>query len=247
MAEIPRQFEHEFRVRSYEVGPDGALPVHRLLDYFQEIATMHADTMEISYREMLSQGLAWVLARVYVQVARLPRMHQTVRFTTWHSGLDRRFARRCFQVRDFEGGLVARGTANWLVIDMSTRTMATGLPEWISRVFEDMRPPELEWPSRTVPKLTTAEVGQGITVRYEDLDANSHVNNTRLAAWLFEPLAGEHAPGRLTSLDVAFRAEARAGDEIVSDCGRQEDGAWLHVLRRLSDGKELVRARTWWK
>ena len=247
MSQVPKQFEQDFTVRSYEVGPSGAAPVFRLLDYFQEAATRHADTMEISFQEMLDQGLAWVLARLYIEIGTLPRMHETVHVTTWHSGLDRRFARRCFRMERPGGGLVARGTANWLVMDAEARAMVSKMPEWILKVFHDMRQPELEWPSRTVPKLSMNQVARGVTARYEDQDANGHVNTSRLAAWVFEPLAGGHEPGVPAGLDIAIRNEAHAEDEIVSDCGRQEDGTWLHALRRLSDGKEIVRARTWWK
>lgn len=244
---MPIQYERDFTVRSYEVGPDGAVPLFRLLDYFQEAATRHADTMEISYQEMFERGLAWVLARLYIEVEAVPRMHETVRVTTWHSGLDRRFARRCFRMERPDGGPVARGTTNWLVLDARARAMVGRMPEWITKVFHDMRPPELEWPGRTVAKLPKNEVARGVTARYEDQDVNGHVNTSRLAAWVFEPLAGGHEPGVPAGLDIAIRAEAHAEDEIVSDCGRQEDGTWLHALRRLSDGKELVRARTWWR
>ncbi len=244
MSAMLRQMEMGFQVRAYEVGPDGKLPVYRLLDYFQEAAARHADQMDISYREMLERGLGWVLARLHVRIEELPSIHEEVVFTTWHSGLDKRFARRCFEVTRPTGEVLVQGTTNWVVFDAKARTMIP-VPQWIARAFEDTRPPLMDFPSRSVPKLAEAQVGGAVTARHEDLDANGHVNTSRLVAWLFEPLAA-HAPGRLAGLDVAFRHEARAGDEVGSDCAPDGEGTWSHVLRRMGDGSELVRARTFW-
>jgi hypothetical protein len=47
---------------------------------------------------------------------------------------------------------------------------------------------------------------------------------------------------------MIFRAEGLRGDVVASRTAPEEDGrTLLHSLYRLSDGRELVRARSLWE
>jgi hypothetical protein len=48
-------------------------------------------------------------------------------------------------------------------------------------------------------------------------------------------------------LDVHYQAECRFGDTVESEVQNAGERAFLHLLRRRSDGADVLRARTRWE
>jgi hypothetical protein len=70
--------------------------------------------------------------------------------------------------------------------------------------------------------------------------------------YCFESVPGEWiAENRCHGVDIQFRSESFPGDELVSKCAPAEPDqgmdTFLHGLTRVSDNKEIVRMRSWWK
>ena len=92
-----------------------------------------------------------------------------------------------------------------------------------------------------------------IRVRQSDLDFNDHVNNVHYVEWMLEtmPLGiplGTDPEGAGTGpaeMDVVFRAAAKAGETLISECFRGE-GRTLHLIRRPADGLVLATAAMVW-
>jgi medium-chain acyl-[acyl-carrier-protein] hydrolase len=103
-------------------------------------------------------------------------------------------------------------------------------------------------PLPAFPETATTEMG--FRVLRSDLDLNHHVNNTVYAGWALEAVPDAVAEGSLTELEVAFRAEVRRGDSVISRCAVMETEpttCCLHQIASQRDGKELARLRTCWK
>ena len=81
-----------------------------------------------------------------------------------------------------------------------------------------------------------------IRVRQSDLDFNDHVNNVHYVEWMLETMPLGTGPAEM---DVVFRAAAKAGDALMSECFRGE-GRTLHLIRRPADGLVLATAAMVW-
>ena len=97
-----------------------------------------------------------------------------------------------------------------------------------------------------------------IRVRQSDLDFNDHVNNVHYVEWMLEtmPLGTDPAGAAVSArppyqgtgpveMDVVFRAAAKAGDTLISECFCGE-GRTLHLIRRPADGLVLATAAMVW-
>ena len=88
-----------------------------------------------------------------------------------------------------------------------------------------------------------------IRVRQSDLDFNDHVNNVHYVEWMLETMPVGTDPANLgtgpAEMDVVFRAAAKAGDVLASECFRG-DGRTLHLIRRPADGLVLATAAMVW-
>lgn len=234
-----------FRVRVFQTDPGGRLTLPALCDFLQEAAGNHAGLLHASAPQMHDHGLAWVLARLYVRLERLPRWGRTLRVTTWPHARDRHSTRRDFLLQDGEGRELGRAATSWVTLDLASRRLVP-LPEFLDGLWDASVPGALDYPARSVPRLSGS--GQGATpilVRRADLDVNGHVNNSRYPEWALESLPAQVLERRLLAADVSFRAECFAGETVVSESAPGE-GGFLHAIRR-SDGTEAARMRTWWE
>jgi medium-chain acyl-[acyl-carrier-protein] hydrolase len=246
----PTVWRDDYRVRSYEIAPDGFLTLPNLCNYLQESAGSHATAFGVATDRLLKGGTAWVLARLQVEVERFPAWREQVSIETWPSALDRLYAQRDFLVIDAEGTEIARATSQWFVMDVERRR-PTRPPASLAEIDRPDRPHALA-PDRTA--LTTLDVPEHerlFSVRRSDLDLNQHVNNVRYVEWALEAapddLTETHRPHRL---DVQFRAESVYGDMIRSACGSDASAdvpTLLHRVSREADDRVLALARTAWK
>lgn len=252
---------HEtFRVRGYEVGPDGTVSAQIICDYLQEAAGVHADRLGLSLAALHEQGQAWVLARLVVQVERAPAEGETVTVRTWPCGVERLQFRRDYLMLGQDGAVVARGASFWVVINLATRrperippTVAALLPENPPLALDgdllgDRRPPAPE-------NGTTPLSAIPFAVRRADMDRNRHVNNVRYLDWALEGVPDEtQETCRPVWLDMHFRAETVYGDTVEAHClpapaAAPAPGAarFVHILTRRSDGREVARGLTGWR
>ena len=241
--------EKQFRIRSYEVDFRGRVSPVAILNYIQDAAAEHAHRLGVAVTDLLPQGLTWVLSRSHLRLFHAPGVGEVLRVRTWPSLRDNRFTCREFELHDRQGELVALATTSWAVLDIATRRpvrLDTTLPPYPlipRRAVDDnfVSLPRLEEADRTLP----------FRIRLTDLDLNRHVNNAVYAAWALEVIPTEvREECRLEELEVAFRAEARYGDSILSRAAELPDDSghsFLHQITEKGEGRELTRLRTVWK
>jgi acyl-ACP thioesterase len=248
MNDAPQTLTDEYRVRAYEVGPDRKVTPASLADYLQETAGHHADALGLGPERLMPEGVFWVLSRLRMKIHRRPESQEELSLTTWPSALDRHVAYRDFKMHA-GGELLLEATSAWLVFDLEERKMIA-VPEWIRGALPELPARNLEFETRTLPRLSEAVHEQPLRARRADLDMLGHVNNVRFLEWALEALPDVWVESkRLTDLDIQFRQECRSGDEVVSRAADVADapGRIRHAIVRPADGAELVRAHTQWE
>lgn len=235
-----------YGVRYYEIGDAGVLKPRVLLDYLQDSAARHAALLGVGMEALSKRQVTWVLSRLLLLVDRYPGPGETLTVETWPSSRERASSHREFEVFDAAGVPVARARTQWAMVDVGS-----GRPVRLDATVPAFRLLERRAIEEDFPAL--AEVGEAsfeerFTVRRDDLDVNRHLNNAVFIAWALESapaeLVGSLRPARI---DVAFRAEALAGEAVLARCAPDEGAAGLrHALVRGRDGRELARLRTRW-
>lgn len=232
----------EHLIRSYDVDPQMTARLQVLCRFMQEAAYFHAEHLGVGHTHLSAENMTWVLARMRMEVERLPRWGETVKLRTWPSGRDRLFYCRDFEVTDGDGKPILLASTAWFVIDLEKRERI--LPEWWktadfpvgARVF-----------SSKLDRLKSCgcEGGEAMDVNYGDLDQNGHVNNVRYIEWVLNSLPLEfHQAHRIQSLEVNYLAEAVYG-HTVSICSSETEP--LHFSHGImADGVDLFRAQTVW-
>ncbi|KAL2347061.1 hypothetical protein Fmac_001061 [Flemingia macrophylla] len=238
-------FRQIFVIRSYEIGPDKTATMETLMNFLQETALNHVTSSGIggdgfgATREMSIRKLIWVVTRIQVQVQRYNKWGDEIEVDTWVDAAGKNGMRR-----------------DWIIRDHYTK-------EIITRATRLAVPIE-EADCEKIDKLSdeTAErIRSGLAPRWNDMDANQHVNNVKYIGWILESVPIEVLEDyNMTSMTLEYRREctqsnllesmtcptARVIESNNNSKNRKPDLEYTHSLRLQQDKAEIVRARTEW-
>ncbi|CAI9113127.1 OLC1v1013670C1 [Oldenlandia corymbosa var. corymbosa] len=282
-------YRQSFIIRSYEIGPDKTATMETIMNLLQETALNHVASSGVSgngfgaTREMSIRKLIWVVTRVHIQVDKYSSWGDVVEIDTWVDAAGKNGMRRDWIIRDYNTQkIITRATSTWVIMNRETRRLSK-IPD---QVREEVQPFYLnrvaisteDVDSEKIEKLTdeTAQrVRSGLAPRWNDMDANQHVNNVKYIGWILESVPINILEDyNLTSMTLEYRRECRQSNVLESltsitsnhddeetssssssettvnktDNGR-ENGGWncTHLLRMEEDQAEIVRARSIWQ
>lgn len=234
-----------FVTRYHEMGRDGLLRIQTVCNYMEEAAGLHAEKLGVGFERMSADGLAWVLAKMRLDLYRRPGPGERVAMHTWPVGAERLQFRRDFILHDECGQVLATAVTQWVVMGVLSRRVER-FPARVAALSPDNPPLVRESGDIRIPVVPQGHSGPSFPVRLADIDQNRHVNNVRYVDFALE---GAYAAGRIDEprrIDLIFRAEGLRGD-VISCRSKPEEGAsrhLIHSLFRQGDGQELARART---
>lgn len=234
----------DFRLRIYEVGPDGLATATTMMNVFQEAASHHAESLGMGYPQLSPRSIGWALTKFRLTMDRYPRYGETVTIRTWP-----RAGKRIFAYRDVEfsvdGERVGIGSSVWCLLDLQARKALSlikaldGFPCRDERLFPDEIPSvhscdgAWEWCWSTTP-------------RFSELDLNGHVNNSVYLGWAVEPLPRDYPFLRMPKeIFFAFKKEVSSDMEVFSRASRMGDDLTVHSLED-RDGGELAKVSIKW-
>lgn len=205
--------------KEYVIGDEG-LSAGALQRIFQDISSLHVDQIGMGGKDIGLQGLIWVVTRQTVQIERMPRPGEKILACTWPGFTRHMLFPRYYSVLDETGSERIRGCALWAMVDMATRKMVN--PKDYGLSLEGIvTGGECRLPA-AAGKLPV-EHGMEFTVMEEYLDSNMHMNNTRYYDLAESCIGGETEGLRLCSAATEFVSEARCGDRIHVEWGREEN------------------------
>ena len=234
------------RIPSFDVDMSSTLKPASFLNYAQEAANVHADTIGVGFDSMHTTRKAWVLARMQVIFHKLPMWRDHVNMQSWHKGASGFQFFRDFVMFSEDGSeKLVSATSSWLVIDIDTRRLSK-YPEFTENeemcIKEDViaeQPPKI-----TMPKGVEPEHVMSHAVNYSDLDMVGRVNNVKYTEWAMNVLALDVvSERRLKELVINFNNEVKAGDvvELYRYCEHGEDGSLaFYIEGRVGDKSSFV-------
>jgi acyl-ACP thioesterase len=236
-SEHGRTYRGERRVHLGDVGSDARLRLAALARYLQDVATDDADDSGLDqYRGV------WVVRRMAITVAGVPRYHDQVELLTFCSGTGPRWAERRTTMAA-GGQVLAECAAIWVYLDA-----AGGRPQGLDPAFfeiygtaaQDRRVHGRLRHPRPAPDLPS----RPWLLRDSDFDVLDHVNNARAFEAIEDELVARLGHHRVDALTVEFRGALERGDdvELVSEVQASEGPAHQVTTWLLVGGEVRVSA-----
>lgn len=223
-----KRFTHRFFLPASEVNAQRELPLPRLVTLIIDVATAHANSIGIGFDNMIRHGLSWVLSRLTIDITEMPSVGGNYEMKTWIENVNRMFSERNFELTDAETGRVmATVHSSWMAIDMHSRR-----PGNLSPVFEgldiiDGTPYPGDKGARLCP-LTTSVNESAYRFAVSDIDVNRHVTTRRYIDLIVDQWPLEYYDSHcLHRFEVAFKHEARYGEEARTICSPHDDSDGL--------------------
>jgi len=225
--------EDKFIVRTYECQSNGNIKICALMQYLQEIASVHADELGFGNTWLNEINGYWVLSNIRIEINLLPKWNNEVIIRTWPSGNTRLIATREFVGTEGEGRELFRASSEWTILNKDTNrpknlsglnmnSLAVG-PKVIEKEIEILKPID-----------DYSQVEQ-VWVPYSSIDLNGHVNNTEYVRWGIDAIRAKFQfEGDIRSLQVTYLAEVFMDDklDLLVSAGSNK---LFYVLGRKSD------------
>ncbi|KAB1200133.1 Palmitoyl-acyl carrier protein thioesterase, chloroplastic [Morella rubra] len=195
---------------------------------------------------MSKEKLMWVVKRTQVDVDRYPSWGDVVQIEGWFHLSGRNGLRRDVFFRDCETGETLAKA--YRKTSTGTRALLLG---FISIAEEDSR--KLQEPGQNEADFVRA----GFTTRWNDLDANQHVNNVKYVGWILESAPAKimesHEVSTMTleykrecGKDFVLQSLTTVSGNSVGNLGNLAIIDCQHLLG-LEDGEEILRGKTAWR
>ena len=219
-------YECECKVRCSDVNRFGDVRPDALFDCFQEAANIHAELLGCGFEALVPKGIAWVLARIRLDILKTPRNGDALTLRTWPSGFKRLYAIREALFYD-AGGDAARLTSYWVLLDLG-RMRPLRLPESLSVTLPDNS--DLPQFFDLGGHLTESETAEPMTLTIPEhfIDINGHANNARYWSLVSDWLAKQGGrPPKIVSLTGHFLKETTVWAEMTVSGAIRGDGTFF--------------------
>ena len=213
----PQKDSTTYRVEPFTEDHTGHLSWGLLGNQILRCAGMHAGARGFGFDDMIRSNHVWVLARLVIEMDRMPATGEDYAIETWVTRVYRQFTDRLFSIQaPGQDKPFGHAFSTWALIDLDTRRPRdlSTLPEGdIGEYICEEQVPIAE-PGRIVVKAK--EPIHTITAAYSDLDINGHVNSIRylqMAMDLFSQTICSEGR-RVRRAEMAYGGEAYVGDQL---------------------------------
>ena len=202
-------FERDFEVPYYGLDEKGRLKPEMLLQFLQEAAFLHADSIKIGLVDLLKQDMTWVLRRYRVNIKSLPYKCDLI-IRTWFEPQRNLYSVRAFEAVTQSGDPVADAWSAWIVVDLK-RSRPIRLDRALPDTYFAMTEPTGEPVAEEIAPLTEDfDYESAYQVRRRELDLNGHANHTVYFDWAMESIPDEAIEGMSpVRLDAEFLSSVK--------------------------------------
>lgn len=152
-----------------------------LLNAFQDAAAHHCHQMGISGFDMAEKGLKWVVAQYRMTIdAAIPWLSQLT-LRTWRYPWKNLYDVRQFRLLDQEGRTLVSAAGVWILIKAGSGRPVRLSPHLPRELMQAEGADPLLIKSH--PEILQPDHEARLSVRYQDMDLNQHVNNGVYLKW----------------------------------------------------------------
>ena len=205
-------YSQTFHLNDTHVDCFGRLKPSVLLQYIQEVASVHGSALGADYETLAAKNLFWAILRTRVQISRLPVSGEQITLKTWPMPTTRVAYPRSIIAYDASGAEIFRAITLWVMMDRTSRAMVIPAKSGIA-VQGHLEGNELAAPGSVMPR--PMEHDNSRRVNFTDLDINGHMNNTRYFDWIYDLLPSSfHGNHTVKEFTICYLAEALEGQTL---------------------------------
>ncbi|MBE6351025.1 MAG: acyl-[acyl-carrier-protein] thioesterase [Spirochaetaceae bacterium] len=167
----------------------------------------------MTYDVLKENKIAILVSRASYKIHQYPQANAMVTVKTWEEPPEGLQLCRRYDIYSQSGDLLVSGSSTWLVVNLENRRIMRPAD------FKMREPPteKFEFPGLACGKINIPEKMELLderTIRYSDIDANGHVNNSRYGNYIVDCLPEEYQQKTITDFRINYSQEAILGDKL---------------------------------
>lgn len=229
MSKVKCSLEVPLRAMPSMCDENSLMSIPAILDMFQDVAGIHADSVGIGALELEERGLFWIVSKIRLRINSRPLVQEMLEARTWIQPAERVSCERDWALYK-DGEQLAYVRSIWAALrrdNFRPGHMADFYPD---SDFE-IAPPDDRPFTRMGKDFDDAELLGEYTIRSVDIDRGGHMNNVNyVRAMLGCFTCAQLAEMDIRELDMQFILQCYEGETIrfvkrLSEEGLMEVGA----------------------
>ncbi len=213
----------DMRVMSSMCDENSIMSIPAMLDMFQDLAGMHAESVGIGAFDLEEKGLFWIVSKLRLKMNRRPLIHEMLESVTWIQPAERVSCERDWAIYK-DGDQVAYVRSIWAALRRDNFR-----PGHMADFYPDadftMDPPDDMPFTRMGKNFADAEPLGEYRIRSVDIDRGGHMNNVNyVRAMLGCFTCAQLAEMDIKELDMQFILQCYEGETIRFVRRPSEDG-----------------------
>lgn len=199
------------------------LTLSMLVNLLMEVSENHSTKLNREESFMRERGISWIILRYEFSIQRMPAYKEEVEIETFATEYNKLFTYREFIVRDKNNNKLVEVKTTFALMNNGNRKMERIPSEVVEPYGADFSKRIRRHDKPLEVDLSQSEQKQFI-VRYFDIDANQHVNNSKYIEWLLDSidtsfLMSHHIQHGI----ITFNKEVKEDDTVLSRVSVHED------------------------
>lgn len=209
-------YSFQTRVRYSELDETGRLSLEALLNYLQDCAVFHCESVGRGVEDLMADGFAWFVLSWDISVHRLPKLGERIEISTRVPHISGLTCERLISIASEDGEPLVEADSTWTLFDFNAGKPIR-VPESEIAYFDE----ELEEGRAKIARTdrfdrAAATSASPIAIVEHHLDTNGHVNNMRYLEFA-ETAANEvldeaSLPAEPMRIVIEYRRMMHAGD-----------------------------------
>ena len=214
-------------------------------EYLEDVAAKNADSMDFGYESIYSQGLGWFLLKYVIEIYAYPKNLSHIKIETEPRGTNRHFVYRDFAFYDDKENLIGKAASTWALMDLKNKSMLNPKETLGEKIWEfEKREDDIKY--NKIPQIQPPALEKLFDVRFDDIDVNMHVNNSRYILWALECLPVEILKEKsIKRIDIQYKKDITYGN-IISSNAQIIDNKSIHSIKNNSTKEDLCNLLIEW-
>jgi|SRR5690625_3022461 len=242
-----KKYSSLHNVLYYESEKTHRMTLPMLLNVLIQVSGEQSTELGLSEEKMAEMGYAWIVLQHEFKIKRMPRTNETIEVETHALQYNKFFCYRKFNVTGENGEHLVDFLMVFAVLDLDKRKMIR-IPDEVVSPYEApfvKRPLQIKRPEELAEAEATSMTYQ---VRYFDIDANNHVNNSKYIEWMFDVLGSDFLTNHeVKSGNIKFEKEVFYGQRVNAMASIKKEGGKTGSAHRIQteEGTHCIASFTW--
>lgn len=232
-------YTFDSRVRYSECDSDSKLTLTGIVNYLQDCSVAQSDDLGVGIDYLVGHHYGWVVNYWQIDIARRPRLSETITVGTSPYKMAGFFGMRNFAIDAADGERLVTANSVWTLMDIE-HYVPTKLPEDMASRYELFPKFDMEYTNRKIRLTEDAErePAGNVTVTPFDLDSNHHLNNSRYIDWALSAMKAVDSgfdENSIKRLRVEYRHQVLLGQTLELTCCREEGAYTIEMTNEEGD------------